>query len=88
MQYSSQLNVVEAHLFMSMYSDEVFNNRPSDNPTVHELVEYMLQSELLGMSKLGSYSGKMMSLHNYLMILVHDWPCVTWGLCGWPHQDI
>ena len=48
LQYSSQLsNIVEAHQFIStiVHSDEVFNNRLCDNPTVCELVEYMLQSE-------------------------------------------
>ena len=67
LQHSSQLsNIAEAHQLIStvVHSGEVFNNRPCDNPTVCELVEYMLQSEILGMSKLGSNSGKMMSLYN------------------------
>ena len=67
LQYSSQLsNIAEAHQFIStiVHSDEVSNNRPCDNPTVCELVEYMLQSEILGMSKLGFYSCMMMSLYN------------------------
>ena len=38
-----------------MSSDEQFNERPQNDPT---LVHYMLQVEILGMSKLGSYSGK------------------------------
>jgi hypothetical protein len=61
MQYTTQLQGSgEAHQFMStvMSSDEQFNGRPQSDPTVNELVHYMLQVEIFGMSKLGSYSGK------------------------------
>ena len=60
-QYTTQLqDSGEVHQFMSsvMSSDEQFNERPQSDPTVNELVHYMLQVEIFGMSKLGSYSGK------------------------------
>lgn len=61
LQYTTHLlNSGEAHQLMStvMSSDQQFNERPQNDPTVNELVHYMLQVEILGTFKLGSYSGK------------------------------
>ena len=40
-----------------MSSDEEFNDRPTNDPSVKDLVHYLLQREITGMCKLGSYSG-------------------------------
>ena len=53
-----------------MSSDEQFNERPRNGPTVNELVHYMLQVEIFGMSKLGSYSGKHCEMTPVSLVIV------------------
>ena len=54
-----------------MSSDEQFNKRPNNEPSVTELVHYLLQSEIVGMSKLGSYSGIVMPSQLYLVLMIN-----------------
>lgn len=40
-----------------VHSDTVFENRPSNSPTVEELIVYLLQEEIRNTAKLGEFSG-------------------------------
>lgn len=40
-----------------VHSDTVFENRPTNSPTVEELIVYLLQEEIRNTAKLGEFSG-------------------------------
>ena len=61
LQYEKSLpDIGDAHQFLSsvMLSDLTFNARPVNNPTVCDLITYMLQKEIVATAHLGTFSGQ------------------------------
>ena len=54
-------DVGQAVQFMStvVRSDAIFDGRPSDDPSVKELLVYTLQAEIMSTANTGQYSGKL-----------------------------
>lgn len=53
-------SVAQSFIHSVANSEEVFNRRPQDNPSLQELVEYILKEEIYATTYPGSFSGSCM----------------------------